>query len=347
MGEASGQMARGIALAAGHCRERGIEMDSSRDPNGTCLVGPRYTPLFTSLGQLEAKRTTLNPDLAGLLAHLLESAGISAGDTVAVGASGSFPGLLLATLAAVGALDAHPVTILSLGASSFGATRPDFHLLDLYGLLQLGGIVADAPAAVSLGGEDDMGSGFDEGVEEELRAAVAGAGLPLLEEPDLGANVARRMEIYGRPAAFVNIGGAEANLGVSPSVLEVPAGLVLPSPPGTPPAIPLSDPTLPLGSEDRVQRLTVDLPPPDQRGVLFEMLDRGVPTIHLLHIRGLALRYGLPWDPIPLPEPGSTALREEETALGWRFWLLTLAYLGTLAALAFTGRTRPPVHDPP
>lgn len=304
-------MARGIEVVARHCREAGIPVDPALDPNGTCLIGPRYTPLFTTLGQLEAKRTSLNPDVAGLLVHLLERAGVSAGDSVAVGASGSFPGLLLATLSALEALGAHPVTILSLGASSYGATRPELHVLDLFDLFLRAGSVTEPPTAVSFGGEEDQG--LDLGAEERevLRGAVAHAGIPLLEEIGLRANVMRRMEIYGSPKAFVNIGGAEANLGTSPAILDLPPGL--------------------LPSRDSVSGL--DLPPPEERGVLFEMTAGGVPVIHLLHLRGLALRHGLPWDPVPLPEPGSTPLREGMAERDACLWLLTVAYLGALAAL--------------
>ena len=53
--------------------------------------------------------------------------------------------------------------------------------------------------------------------------------------------------------------------------------------------------------------LDIEAPPLPDRGVLFEMAAQGTPVIHLLHVRGLALRYGLPWDPIPLPAPGTTA----------------------------------------
>ena len=41
---------------------------------------------------------------------------------------------------AVEAKGALPVTILSLGASSYGATRPEFHLLDLHLLLLAAGV---------------------------------------------------------------------------------------------------------------------------------------------------------------------------------------------------------------
>jgi hypothetical protein len=33
------------------------------------------------------------------------------------------------------------------------------------------------------------------------------------------------------------------------------------------------------------------------------MAAAGVPVIHLLNVKGLCERYGLPWDPRPLPEP--------------------------------------------
>jgi len=311
MRAAAVEMDRALELVRAYCREAGIPVESSLDPNGTCLIGPSYTPLFTTLGQLEAKRTALSPDVAGLMAHLLSRAGVSAGDTVAVGASGSFPGFLLATLAAVKALGAHPVVILSLGASSYGATRPDFHLLDLYRLLQSGGLVDAPPAAVSLGGEGDTGGEFPPELVEHLQADAALAGVPVLEEADLEENVARRMSIYGTPKAFVNLGGAEANLGTDPMILEVPPGLV---PPGE----------LPDGGE---------MPPPTRRGVLLEMAARGVPVIHLLHVRGLVLAHGLAWDPVPLPAPGTTPLRRNDSPPDWRFWLLTAAFLGTLAVV--------------
>jgi poly-gamma-glutamate system protein len=133
---AAGRMQEALTTVSRHCREAGIQVEPVADPNATCLVGPEMGELFTTLGQVEAKRTTLVPDMAGLMVHLLREAGVGRGDTVAVGASGSFPALMVATVVAVEALRAHPQVVLSLGASSFGATRPDFHLLHLYLLLR-------------------------------------------------------------------------------------------------------------------------------------------------------------------------------------------------------------------
>jgi poly-gamma-glutamate system protein len=284
MREAAEAASRAQEATAAHCAEAGIGTDALLDPAGTCLLGPELTELFTSLGRLEAKRTSLTPDAAALLVHLLREAGVGTGDRVAIGASGSFPALLIAGLAAVEAVGAHPVPILSLGASSYGATRPDFHLLDLYRVIREAGVVAAPPAAVSLGGEGDVGGQFDPAFREALVAELEagqgseGAGPTFILEPELAANVAARMAIYGEVSAFINVEGAEANLGTDARVLSVPPGL-----------------SLDLASD-------IQPPPPAARGVLFEMASRGVPVVHLLNLRGLALRYGLPWDP-PLPPP--------------------------------------------
>ncbi len=304
-------MERAIAAVARHHETAGTPIDEALDPNRTGLIGPEYSPLFTTLGQLEAKRTTTNPDMAGLVVHLLRRAGVSAGDTIAVGVSASFPALLIATLTAAEAMGVHPLAILSLGASAYGATRPELNLLDIHALLLSEGVVGTAPVAVSLGGAGDVGADFDPAFRERLLQQIEMSDVPLIYEPDLRANVARRMAIYlggpeGRVAAFVNIGGADANLGTSPLVLRAEPGL----------------------------NTELALPPPAQRGVLFEMAARRVPVIHLLNIRGLALRYGLPWDPMPLPEPGTSRLRDDAGARGLRFWLITAAYFASLGLIA-------------
>jgi poly-gamma-glutamate system protein len=286
----------------------GIPADPAADPNGTGLVGPEYSDLMTSAGDLEAKRTTTNPDFAGLIVHLLCEAGVSREDTVAIASSGSFPALMIASLAAVRAMDARPALLLSLGASSYGATSPRLNLLDIHDILRDAGICDIPPAGVSLGGDRDLGLDFDPDVRDVLARRIQSAGIPFLHEPDLGKNVSRRVEIYGvhakrRIAAFVNCGGSYASMGTSPLALELRPGL---------------------------NRNIAALPEKSQRGVMFEMAARGVPVIHLLHIRGLAQRYGLPWDPRPLPDKPQFALPGSPTAL---FWIVSIGYFALLALL--------------
>ncbi len=279
--EAARTMAKAVSLIASHCDRSGIPIDEAIDPNHTGLVGPEHSELATTLGHLEAKRTTTNPNMAGLVVHLLQEAGVRAGDSVAVGCSASFPGLMVATLAATRAMDVRPIVILSLGASSFGGTRMDFNLLDIYELLLRDGVTAFPPAAASLGGEQDVAAELEEDARQRLISQIREMGVAFIDEPDLRKNVSRRMRIYRESSggagisAFVNIGGSYANLGTSELALALQPGL----------------------------NTRVEIPAKPERGVLFEMAARGVPCIHLLFIRGLAAKYGLPWDPMPLPAP--------------------------------------------
>jgi poly-gamma-glutamate system protein len=286
----------------------GIPADPGADPNGTGLVGPEYSDLMTSAGDLEAKRTTTNPDFAALIVHLLCEAGVSREDRVAIASSGSFPALMIASLAAVKAMEARPVLLLSLGASSYGATSPRLNLLDIHDILRDAGICDIPPAGVSLGGDRDLGLDFEPDLRDRLARRIQSAGIPFLHEPDLVKNVSRRVEIYEgnakRPiAAFVNCGGSYASMGTSPLALELRPGL---------------------------NRKIEALPERSQRGVMFEMAARGVPVIHLLHIRGLAQQYGLRWDPQPLPDEPELALPGRPTA---PFWIVSIGYFALLVLL--------------
>ena len=136
-------------------------MDPAFDPNGTGFIGLEDSPLTTSLGHLEAKRTTTNPDFAGLVVALMHQAGIRKGDSVAIGASCSFPALITATLCACQVLELRPLFICSLGASEWGANHPDFTWLEIQDCLRNQGVLDVTPIAVSLGGEGDVGLDMD------------------------------------------------------------------------------------------------------------------------------------------------------------------------------------------
>jgi poly-gamma-glutamate system protein len=290
--EAARIMERAIAAIREHCISHGMQFDNAFDPNHTGLIGLEYSEITTTVGSLEAKRTTTNPNMAGVVVQLLEEAGVLPGDTIAVGCSASFPALMIATLAASRAMGVHPVMILSLGASSFGATRDDFTLLDIYGVLQNRGIVDVSPAAVSLGGAKDVGQEYEAELKARLVEKIRLSGIWFLHQADLQGNVSERMAIYlgsagnRRVAAFVNIGGNYADLGTSPLVLKLNTGV------NTVVAIPAAK---------------------EMHGVVFAMAERHIAVIHLLHIKGLALKYGLPWDPIPLPKAGDGMLQARST----------------------------------
>ncbi len=307
---AAAMMDRAIAVLREDFILHGGHFDDALDPNHTGLIGEEYSEIVSTVGSLEAKRTTTNPNAAAMLVQLLQEAGVASGDTIAVGCSGSFPALAIATLSAAKALGVYPVVILSIGASSFGATRPDRTLLDIYEGLRRKSDLNPPAAAVSLGGAKDLGSDFEPDIREKLIEKIRTSGIPFLHESDLRKNVDRRMSIYfgtsstRRIAAFVNIGGSFADLGSDPLILKLE--------PGVNKSI-----IIPAGEETH--------------GVVFAMAKRHIPVIHLLHIRGLVLKYGLPWDPIPLPtmpgrsvQSGSGASRTTWTVTGAYFALLIL-----------------------
>jgi poly-gamma-glutamate system protein len=256
--------------------------DTRDDINQTGLIGLEFSPITTSLGNLEAKRTTTNPNFAGLIVFLLKKAGVRSGDTIAIGASSSFPALIVATLSAAKAMDLKVLMICSLGASQWGANNPGFHWLDMQDCLSASGIFLVKPLAFSLGGDEDAGKDMERSGRSLLAEELKKRQVVVIRESGLRANVLFRMRIYEQAAgkdrikAFLNIGGSWANLGTDSGVLKLRPGLTSLS----------------------------SFPPPERRGVIHEMAGRRIPVIHLLYIRGLIQQYGLPWDPSPLPRPG-------------------------------------------
>ena len=315
--QAVGFMEEALAAVRKCQLERGIIPDRRSDPNQTGLIGLEHSPLTTSIGNLEAKRTTTNPNFAALVVLLLKEAGAGPGDRIAVGASSSFPALIIAVQAAAKALDLEPLIICSLGASQWGANRPEFHWLDIQDGLLNSGVFSFQPIALSLGGEGDTGEDMSPEGRAFLLEEMEVSGIPIIRESDLGLNVEARMQLFEKSAggkkikAFINIGGSWANMGLDSSVLELRPGLA------------------------RIRRL----PLCEKRGVIFEMAERGVPVIHLLYIKGLAERYGLSWDPVPLPDPGKGRVYQiaREKQPGFIFFTAGYFLLATLL-LAFRKR---------
>jgi poly-gamma-glutamate system protein len=313
---AASRIMSGAMEALKGCREaEGVAIDHAADINLTGIIGVKSSPLTTTLGNLPAKRTSTNPNTAGLLFFLLRKAGVSPGDTIAVGASGSFPGLLLAVLSASKAMALRPLIQVSLGASQWGANHPDFHLLHMLRCLQRNGIFSFQPIAVSVGGDQDTGEDMPEEGRALLRKDIERSGFPYLSGGSLRANVESRMRLYFKDAsgapikAFVNIGGSWANLGTDSSILLLKPG---------------------LGKMAR-------FPPEEKQGVIYAMAELDIPVIHLLYVRGLVQRYGLAWDPVPLPRPGEGALYRKIEERQKSFFYISVGYLVLFGVLLGLG----------
>jgi len=266
-----------LTIVSDYCNREGIFIDSIADPGKTGLIGPELTGIVTTLGDPEAKRTTIQPAFASLMVRLLKESGAEEGDTISLGCSGSFPGLLLASLAAARSMDLDCKTVISIGASSFGATRPEFNILDIYQLLYESGIIDSEPAGVSLGGEGDTGGGWDPGIKKIIINRIKESGYLFIDSQNLKTSVDQRDSLYGFTGGsgvkvFINAGGAMANIGTSTSILGMKPGIV------------------------RKHRI----PGINRQGSIHRALKSGIPVIHLLNIKGLAQEYGLKWDPVML-----------------------------------------------
>lgn len=262
----------------------GIDIDPSVDITASGLIGVELSDITTSTGDLQAKRTTATPDFAALMVKLLLQANVQPGDTIAIGASGSFPGALLATLAAAKVLNVNTLLIASMGSSNYGANIPDLNIVDMYMLVR--DILPVAFFGYSLGGSDDNGGDMlAEGRDYLIRQSNRYEGTFILES-SLEESISRRLAYYdffsdeSGIKAFINIGGAEPNIGEGLHVLDLKPGI------------------------------NVKTSQPFVRGnsVARHYLDQGIPVINILNIKTLALMHRLDWDPAVYKGIGSSQI---------------------------------------
>jgi poly-gamma-glutamate system protein len=247
---------------------------NSNDPNGTQLIGVEWSAITSTLGDLEAKRTALSPLWAAIIVDELAAADIGQGDTIAVSLSGSFPGLNLAVLAAAKAMGIQVRAVASPTASMYGANRPDWTWTDMMRHLADSGWLVGVEWRVTAGGGQDLGMGLLEADLHTILPILARSGAEVITGGNLAEMIEGRWAFYwagDRVAAFINVGGAHATTGDC-----------------APPA-------------EWHGWLTRNWSCRGVPGLLWRFRAAEVPTFHLLNVKELALRYGLPIDPIPLP----------------------------------------------
>jgi len=287
--------------------------DPAADPNRTGLIGLPYSAITSTLGSLPAKRTGAQPDAAALMVRLMNQAGVQPGSRVAVESSGSFPGFTIAALVAARSLGAEAVPVVGIGASTYGANRPEFTLADMLDLLARRGLIQRGPAAVSPGGESDRGRDLDPQALEAALARAGARGAAILRPSSLVDAVARKravLDARGRPALFVSVGGNWSAAGPGEG-LAGRTGLILPDP---------------------------SRPGPAGTGLIQSYLREGVPVLRILDVQDLCVRTGLPFDPIPWPEAGRSSLYRGSPPPRW---LIALGpVLAILSAAAVKRRRR-------
>jgi len=232
------------------------------------MLGEPYSLITTTLGSHEAKLTAANPLFAALLVRLLHDAGVESGEGVGITLSGSFPTLGIAALAAVEVLGARAVLVSSLGSSSYGANQPDATWIDMETWLGQQATMRASSVFVTPGAEGDSGGGLPEGGLDLLIEAARRTGVHLTIPESLDEGIRLRTSLFFSRgiSALVNIGGGQTSLGICPHALVLPTGYQQFLPPCSHPG----------------------------RGVIERIAERGIPVIHLLNVRELAHRYGLP-----------------------------------------------------
>ena len=282
--------------------EMGLETDPVADINKTGLIGLEYSFITTTIGNLEAKRTSTNPNMAAIVVDMFTELDLQPGDSIAINCSGSFPALNIAVLCAAEAMDLNPYLISSFGASTHGANDPALTWLDMEHHLYEQGLLSHRSDRFSIGGMEDIGKEMDPTLRETITARIQGYGYELFYDEDLIHNVRTRYEIYrsqGDVKCFINVGGNDASFGDSNIMVHADGGILT--------ALPEKD---------------------NSTGLVQLFLADGIPVIHLLNIKTLASEYGLPIDPVPLPAPGEGDVYFQS---GYRTWIAWTA----LAAAAF------------
>lgn len=262
-----------MRLAVAEERERlGLDYDAGHDRLRAALVGYASGGLTSTRGEREVKLAVSSPAAVALCLRLFRDAGIGRGTKVAINASGSFPGLVLAAAAACEALGAEARVSLSIGSSSWGANIDGFSIVDIAAAAfgSAGGGLGPAgpiagPILVTPGGSDDAGVDLQ---GDAMGAAVERArslGWSAAEPAGLEEAVRVRLAHFRFPHnsdVLVSIGGNYASAGAVPE-LGLLSGLI---PPGR--ALP-------------------------GVGLIQAYAAEAKPVIQLLNLRGLFAEYGL------------------------------------------------------
>ena len=255
------------------------------------LLGEKDSPITTDEGRIDDKITVLNPNYAAAMVDLLVSAGVNAGDTIAVLLTGSMPGANIAVFSAVQSLKVHPVIITSIGSSWWGANSVDFTWLDMETVLHDKNVFPFRSIAASIGGSDDNGGlRLSEIGRNMLIEAADRNEVTLIKQGSLTENIIARVELFkrilplNRYAAVVNVGGGIAAMGHKENCTLIATGL---------------NKTLPIRNYPG-------------RGVVQILADDDVPVIHIYNVVEIANMYALPIAQLPLPKVGIGEVFETE-----------------------------------
>ena len=289
---AADQMIEAISRVSNLRIEKDLPINITHDPLRSGFIGTEFSPITTTLGSLPAKQTALNPDFAALYIHWFNQLGLENGDRVVIHASGSFPALSISAIIAVQKFGLEPLIFSSAGASSFGANLSEFTYWDIENTLFLKDIIHFRTQYATPGGQNDNGMSFWEGGMQIVKEAAQRNQYPLHIPPDLQAAIDDKIKImqqFEPFQLFINIGGNQAAMGRSPCGLDIPVGLIT---------------------------STINCDEPNS-GLIQLVNKRGIPVIHMLDIREIAVQHGISLEPERIGTQGESQLYTTEIRHTW------------------------------
>ena len=232
------------------------------------LIGDEYTEFTTTLGSIEAKELSTNPNFAGVILEKLVSLDVGPDSKIGLTISGSFPSLAISVLAAAQVIGCKVVLISSVGASMFGANQLDATWLDYERWLREKGEMNYRSSIVTFGGEGDNGEGM---LEEGRNAIIASArknDIEFYQPKNLLESITHKTKILLEENinVFINIGGNQASVGNCLDNTKIPNGLL-------------------------VKYLSCCH---IERGIISRIGERNISTINILNIKNLYAKFGLP-----------------------------------------------------
>ncbi len=309
---AAQRMTRAMQVLKDSRMEAAIFMDDVNDPNETGLIGRQFTYITTDEGDLDAKISVLDPNVAAMIVDYLTKAGVDRGDTVAVTLTGSMPGGNLAVVCALEEMGIIPHILASVGASQWGANIEDFTWLDMENILVEAGIISFRTRAASLGGGSDIGRRLSPKGRDYILDAIGRNDIELIASESLSNAVQRRinrftanrrLKDYG---AFINVGGGAAVLGDAATARLIPPGLTR-----------------------RMQFESMR-----NGGVMAKFGREGVPIIHVLNIHSMFKQFDYPYAATPTPELGEGTFFASER---YNPWTTALALIMLLSMVVIVG----------
>ena len=243
--------------------ERGIFSDAKSAVRYSALIGDEFTDITTTLGSLEAKEISTNPEFAALIVSYLTDCEIDSTKSVGVILSGSFPALGISCLAAVQTLKANAIIFSSIGASMYGANQPGATWLDIENYLCKNGGLKYRSTLTSLGAENDNGGGLTEEGIKKLESTILHYSSEKIEPKSLEESIQTKLNILlnKKVGVLINIGGNQTSSGRCVHSNIIPNGL-----------------TKEFASCDD-----------DDRGIIAHISENGTPFVNLLNIKKLAV----------------------------------------------------------